>query len=137
MKLHSVILLTLLLQTNVYASLDSANPNSIPSSSGSNNNIQIIDTPKLDNNRILEILYTAASAGEIVVLDVVIQRENIKPVSVALIYNLQGSTTMIRVVSRIEPAVTVPHIQGMFINKISTEIDLNGSIVSTTAHCEM
>lgn len=135
--LRTMSFLLLLLSTSANAAINSGQTHLMPESTVNSHTIQIIAAPEIDTDQILKIFYTAATSGELEVLDVIIERNHIVPIQIELIYTLGGKEPTIRIVSNIQPTLSVPHVKGMYINKITTIMNLNGKIIETTAHCEM
>lgn len=120
-----------------HAAMNSNTENSIPASSEKSHRIQLIKLPNIDIQKIIDVFYMAVETNQLEVLDIPVARNLVTPIQVEVVYQLTNQAPVIRILSEIKPALAVPNIKNMFINKVSTIMDLSGNIVESTAHCEM
>ena len=95
-----------------------------------------IRLPYVDKKNIVDVFLSAVDFSGLEALDVKIDRQYLEPVQIEIVYEIGYSSPLIRVISRVNPPVPVPHIGQLFITKISVTMNLEGEIVDVLVHSD-
>jgi len=95
-----------------------------------------IRLPYVDKKNIVDVFLSAVELNGLEALDVKIERQYLEPVQIEIVYEVGYVSPLVRVVSRINPPVPVPHIGQFFITKISVTMNLDGEIVDILVHSD-
>lgn len=95
-----------------------------------------IRIPYIDKKNIVNVFLSAVELNGLEALDVKIEKQYLEPVQIEIVYEVGYVAPLIRVISRINPPVPVPHIGQLFITKISVTMNLDGEIVDVLVHSD-
>lgn len=83
---------------------------------------------------VVSVFLIAVDRKELIVFDLVFDRDMIKPSRVEYVYELDSPIPTIKVYSELKQAISVPHHEDCEIRGISAVVSADGRIIESTAH---
>ena len=95
-----------------------------------------IQIPYVDKKNIVNIFLSAVETNGLEALDVKIEKEYLQPYQIVIVYEIGYVAPVIKVISKIDPPLPVPHIDHLYITKIAATMNLDGEIIDIIVHSD-